>query len=113
MSDFRRRLRGAIKNTLVWGIGWAGLGFVATMVLRMTGIADAPVSVPDALGMGLKIGVGGGIAGAAFSAFTAFVYRNRRIQDISWLKFGVGGAISIQSRSQIPTGTKRGHQSHE
>ena len=93
MSDFRRRLRGTIGNAVAWAIGWTILGFATTMVLRMTGIVDAPLSVRDAVGMGLKIGVGGGIAGTAFSAFIAFAYRNRRIQDISWLKFGVGGAV--------------------
>ncbi|MEQ1692812.1 MAG: hypothetical protein ABMA00_16090 [Gemmatimonas sp.] len=93
MTDFRRRLRGTIKNALVWGVGWSVLGFAATMVLRITGIVDAPVSVPDAVTMGLKIGLGGGIAGTAFAAFIAFRYRNRRIQDISWWKFGIGGAV--------------------
>ena len=69
MSDFRRRLRGTIGNVVVWGIGWSVLGFTTHMLLRITGIVDAPVSVFDAVGLGLKIGVGGGIAGAAFSAF--------------------------------------------
>lgn len=93
MSDFRRRLRGAIKNIVVWGIGWTVLGFATNLVMRMTGIIDAPVSVLDAAVVGLKIGLGGGIVGATFSAFIAFTYRNRRIQDISWLKFGVGGSL--------------------
>ena len=78
---------------MVWGIGWAVLGFAANMVMRMTGIVETTVSVLDAAGIGLKIGIGGGIAGAAFSAFIAFAYRNRRIKDISWLKFGFGGAV--------------------
>jgi len=86
-------VRGTIGNVLVWGIGWTMLGFVATMLLRITGVVDAPVSVPDALGIGLKIGLGGGIAGTAFSAFITFAYRHRRIQDISWWRFGVGGAV--------------------
>ena len=93
MSHFRSRLRGAIRNSLVWGIGWSVLGFAAQMALRLTGIIDAPVSVRDALVISLKVGLGGGIAGAAFSAFIAFAYRERRIRDISWLKFGVGGAV--------------------
>ena len=93
MSNFGRRFRGTISNAAVWGVSWTVLGFAATMVMRMTGIVDAPVSVPDALVTGLKIGLGGGIAGTAFSAFIAFRYRNRNIQDISWLKFGLGGAV--------------------
>lgn len=94
MSDYRRRLRGAIKNVALWGVGWAALGFTTHLALRMAGIIDAPVSVPDAAVLGLKIGLGGGIAGTAFSAFIAFAYRNRRIQEISWLKFGIGGAVA-------------------
>ncbi len=93
MSDFRRRLRGAIRNVVVWGTGWAVLGFATNLVMRVTGISDAPVSVLDAGVVGLKVGLGGGIAGAAFSAFIAFVYRNRRIHDISCWRFGVGGAV--------------------
>ena len=93
MSDFLRRLRGAIGNVVVWGIGWTVLGFATNLVMRMTGIVDAPVSVLDAAVVGLKVGLGGAIAGTAFSAFIAFAYRNRRLEDISWLKFGLGGAV--------------------
>ena len=99
MSIFRRRLRGTIRNVAVWGIGWAVLGFAANMMMRWTGAVDAPGSVLDAVGVGLKIGLGGGIAGAAVSAFIAFAYRNRRIQDISWLKFG--GAAAVVTAASI------------
>ncbi len=92
MSNIRRRLRGALRNAVVWGIGWGILGFATTMLVRMTGLVDAPVSVLDAIGTGIKVGVVGGIAGTAFSAFIALVYRNRRIQDISWWRFGLGGS---------------------
>ncbi|MES2176896.1 MAG: hypothetical protein V4550_03440 [Gemmatimonadota bacterium] len=86
-------MRGTIKNTVIWGIGWAVLGFATNMVMRTTGIINAPISVFDSAVVGLKVGLGGAIAGVAFSAFIAFAYRNRRIQEISWLKFGVGGAV--------------------
>jgi hypothetical protein len=92
-SDFRRRLRGTIGNVVAWGVGWTVLGVATQMVLRLTGVIDAPASVRDLVGIGLKIGVGGAIAGVAFSAFIAFAYRSRRIQDISWLRFGLGGAV--------------------
>ena len=93
MSIFLRRLRGTFSNAAVWGIGWTVLGFATNMVMRMTGIIDAPVSVLDSVMTGLKIGGGGAIAGTAFSAFISSAYRGRRIQDISWLKFGIGGAV--------------------
>jgi hypothetical protein len=93
VSNFLRRLRGAIGNTLMWVIGWTVLGFVTMLAYRMTGVAGAPGTIFDAALIGLKIGLGGGIAGTAFSLFIALAYRNRRIQEISALKFGVGGAL--------------------
>jgi hypothetical protein len=78
---------------MVWGTGWAVLGFATNIVMRLTGIIDAPVSMIDAAVVGLKIGLGGGIAAMAFSTFIAVAYRDRRIQDINWLKFGAGGAV--------------------
>ena len=88
-----RRLRGTIGNVVVWGIGWAVLGFATNIVMRLTRIIDAPVSVIDAAVVGLKIGLGGGVAAMAFSTFIAVAYRDRRVQDISWLKFGAGAAL--------------------
>jgi hypothetical protein len=93
MSDVLTRMRGIVGNAMVWSVGWAVLGFGTQLILRSTGVIEAPVSVPEAAIVGLKVGVGGGIAGAAFSAFIAFAYRNRRLQDISWAKFGVGSAV--------------------
>lgn len=93
MPNLRRRLRGALGNVVAWGIGWTVLGFATTIVLRMTGLVDPPVSIRGAAEIGLKIGLGGCIAGAAFSAFIAFRYRNRRLQDIDCVAFGLGGAV--------------------
>ena len=92
MSNIRRRLRGIVGNAVVWGIGWGLLGFVTTFALGLTGVIER-VWWLDAVGMGIRIGVVGGIAGAAFSAFIALAYRGRRIQDISPLRFGIGGAL--------------------
>lgn len=94
MPDFRRLVRGTVKNVLVWGIGWTVLGFGATLVRMMFGQIGAPTSLSGAMVWGFKIGLGGGIAGAAFSAYIAYAYRRRSIQGISWLKFGIGGALA-------------------
>lgn len=93
MSVLRRRVRGIVGNTVVWGVGWAVLGFAAHLVLRQTGVIAGPVAMYDAALVGLKVGVGGGIAGAAFAAVIALVYRHRRLQDIQGWKFGGGGAV--------------------
>lgn len=92
MSTLLRRLRGALGNTAVWGIGWTALGTTANLLLQLTGVISGPVSLSAALWTGLKIGVGGCIAGAAFSAFIAYAYRERRLHDISWVAFAASAA---------------------
>jgi hypothetical protein len=47
----------------------------------------------DGLGMGIRIGVMGAIAGAAFFAFISVAYRGKRLSEISWPRFGIGGSI--------------------
>jgi hypothetical protein len=47
----------------------------------------------DGLGMGIRIGFIGGIAGAAFFTFISFAYRGKRLAEISWVRFGVGASI--------------------
>ena len=77
---------------MIWGAGWGVLGTAVTLVLGATSTVDG-VSFLDAIGMGVRIGVVGGIAGALFSTLISVAYRGRRIQDISWVKFGLGGAV--------------------
>src|SRR5690242_17656871 len=43
--------------------------------------------------MGIRIGFIGAIAGTAFFAFIGLAYRGKRLRDISWVRFGVGGAV--------------------
>jgi hypothetical protein len=87
-----RRLRAIFRNAVVWGAGWGTLGFLTTLVLEATGAVKG-VGVLDAVGMGVRIGVVGGVAGVLFSSLISVAYRGKRIQDISWVKFGLGGAV--------------------
>ncbi|GLC23807.1 hypothetical protein [Roseisolibacter agri] len=90
----RRLLVGAIKNGVLWGIAWGLLAFVTILVLRTIGVVvPATIGVLDALGMAIRVGIVGGIAGAAFAAFIRFFYRGRRLSDISPIRFGLGGAV--------------------
>jgi hypothetical protein len=50
-------------------------------------------AVLDGIGMGVRIGVIGAIVGAAFFAFIGVAYRGKRLAEISWVRFGIGGAI--------------------
>lgn len=88
-----RRFRAIIKNALVWAVGWGAAGTgVASLIRLSDGIAPLNALL-DGIGMGVRIGVAGGIAGAAFATFISLAYRNRKLSGINWVKFGIGGAL--------------------
>jgi hypothetical protein len=94
LKNIVRRLTGAAKNAVVWGVTWSGLAFVTVLGLRTTGVVVPPeIGVPDAIGMAIRVGIAGGVAGGAFALFVSLFYRGRRLSEISWLRFGVGGAV--------------------
>ena len=95
MSDEKkpRRLWGAFRNAVVWGVTWGALGTVVSALFRLNDDIPFPNWILDGIGMGIRIGVVGALTGAAFATFISFAYRGKRLADISWKKFGIGGAI--------------------
>ena len=95
MSDENKpgRLRAIFKNALVWGAGWGALGTTVASIFRLNDNIPLWQAILDGIGMGVRIGVVGGLAGAAFAAFISVAYRGKRLAEISWLKFGLGGLI--------------------
>lgn len=93
MENTIRRIRGAVGNAVVWGTAWAGLGLVAFAALKLTDTLPASVSWLDSLVIAGRLGMVGGIAGGAFSAFIGLVYRGRRLAEISAMRFGAGGGL--------------------
>ena len=90
--DLLRRLRGAVRNGLVWGAGFAVLGFGLFSVLRLTGVLTRGDWV-DGLGLAARMGIVGFIAGGAFSSVIRLVYHGRRLRDINWIRFGIAGGV--------------------
>lgn len=88
-----RRLRGAFRNALVWGVAWGGLGTAVAALMRLRDDIPFFNALLDGIGMGIRIGVAGAITGAAFSAFISFAYREKRLSEISPVRFGIGGAL--------------------
>src|SRR4051794_11991575 len=94
VDNFFRRLKGVVKNAVVWGAAWFGLAFTTIIGLRTIGVVvPAEIGVLDALGMAIRVGIAGSMTGVAFAAFIGFVYRGRRLSGINWVRFGLGGAI--------------------
>jgi hypothetical protein len=50
-------------------------------------------AVLDGIGMGVRIGFAGAIAGAVFSTFISVAYHGKKLSEISWVKFGLGGMV--------------------
>ncbi len=87
------RLRATFRNSVVWGVVWGTFGSAVATVMRIYDRIPFGYAVRDGLGMGIRIGFIGAIAAAAFFAFISVAYRGKRLSEISWLRFGIGGAI--------------------
>lgn len=88
--DTLRRLRAIAMNGLFWGGAW----FVGVMTMATT------ANLIDGRGFlieGWELAVPGGIlfagAGIAFSTVVTLVLRGRKLSDLNWLRFGLGGGV--------------------
>jgi hypothetical protein len=88
------RLSGAAKNGVVWGVAWSALAFTTILGLRTIGVVVPPeIGVLDAIGMAIRVGIAGGLAGTVFAVFISLAYSGRRLSEISPVRFGLGGAV--------------------
>ena len=87
------KLKAMLKNGVVWGAGWGLLGTAVATVFRLADNISPVMAFFDGLGMGIRIGIVGGLAGAAFAAFISVAYRGQRVSQISWPRFGLGGLV--------------------
>lgn len=95
-DDTLRHLRGTLVTALLWGGGWfaAVLAAVAAFtLLSIVGIVPAGFSLREALSLPFRAGIVGAVVGVAFSASIRLLYRGRRLSDLSWVRFGIGGGL--------------------
>ena len=76
---------------MVWRGGWFTIALAGFATLRVAGIVTFPWA--DVLETAAKAGIVGGVAGGAFSSVIRFLYHGRRLSEISWVRFGIGGAV--------------------
>jgi hypothetical protein len=95
MSDEPKpsRLRAIFKNAVVWAVGWGAAGTAVASIMRLFDGIGPLNALLDGIGMGVRIGIAGGIVGAVFAAFISVIYRDKKLSEINWLKFGIGGAV--------------------
>src|SRR4051812_18400439 len=97
MSNENRftRWRAAFRNSIAWAAIWGTLGSGVATVMRLADGIPFGRALLDGIGMGVRIGVVGAIAGAAFFAFIGVVYRGKRLAEISWVRFGIGATVLV------------------
>lgn len=86
-----RRLRGALGNALAWGVGWFTAGFAIFATLRIVGILTVPWK--EVLTWAARAGIVGTVTGGAFSLAIGLLYHGRRLPEIGWVRFGIGGGV--------------------
>ena len=92
-ANIGRLLRGAARNAAVWAIGWFVVVLAVAVVLSLFELHPLGRTWLDGLGLALKAGVIGGVAGGAFALAIALLYRGRHLAKISWWRFALGGGI--------------------
>jgi len=88
-----RRLRGAIRNALVWGVCWSALSIPMYAILRIIGMVSDTMAWLNIIPLAVRFGVVGTIAGAAFSVAISVFYRGRQLSQISWVRFGIAAGV--------------------
>jgi hypothetical protein len=88
-----RRLRGALGNALVWGVGWFAAGFVLIAGLYLVDGGYWSIFLRDAIGFSSTLAGIGFVTGGAFSAYIAASFRDRRLEDLSPARFALGGGL--------------------
>ncbi|HEX9164508.1 MAG TPA: hypothetical protein VF862_01255 [Gemmatimonadales bacterium] len=93
MGEKARVWRAALRNALVWGGAWFALAIGVFAVLAVVGFVPPGIGWMDRIGMAIRVGIVGVLAGAAFATFIRFRYRGRRLSDLSWVRFGLAGGV--------------------
>ncbi len=91
IENVMRRLRGAFGNALVWGVGWFTAGLVLFTTLSVIGVLS--FSWAGVFEWAIRAGIIGTVTGGAFSIFVGLLYHGKRLSDLSWVRFGIGGGI--------------------
>ena len=93
MRRFLRWLRGIIGTGLTWGLGWAGL-YVVSSLLKVASGVEIPGDLLPLLFQGaLSIGAFGFLGGSAFGVILGFLEHHKRLEDLSSRRIALWGGL--------------------
>ena len=104
MGSLFRKIRGALGNAVVWGVGWFGVGLALLTVASVGGLLPLVTTVGDVLRLAGYVGAAGFATGGAFSLYIAIAYRNRTLADIRPGRFALAGAVIAGAASIVVGG---------
>jgi hypothetical protein len=85
-----RRLRAIALNGLVWGGAW----FLGVMTMATTAnFIDGRGFLVDGWELAVPGGILFAVTGAAFSTVITLVLRGRKLSELNWIRFGLGGGV--------------------
>ena len=88
------RLRGIVRNAVVWGVGWSAVAAVPFTLLKLVGALGADWTWREGIGLAGRFGIWGMATGAIFALVIPGLYRGRRLDEINWLSFAIRGGIA-------------------
>lgn len=94
IGGWKRRLRGVIGSAMVWGVASGGAFLGAYLAAGALGFLEGGLGLLDGIGMAIRVGVMGGIAGGGVSALISLAYRGRRLASIDWRRFGLVSGVA-------------------
>ena len=91
MNTALRRIRGALRNALLWGAAW--FGATAALVTGANLFFGGRLDIVAMLYSGIIIGAVGALTGGTFSAYIAANFRRSRLDDLSPPRVALGGGL--------------------
>lgn len=88
---------GAVRNGLLWAMGWAGACLLAFAVMWLAGRVSPEVRIERIFFLAFRIAIWGALAGAFFwGVLAAFEHlgRSRPLAEASSARFGILGAVA-------------------
>lgn len=108
MGRWLRRMRGALGNAVVWGLGWFAAAIPLTAVLFATDVVSGIGFWQIAIAIGQSLGSVGFLMGGAFSLYVGIAARNQTLEELQAWRFAMGSAaiagLAIPAFAVVTTG---------